>query len=140
MLFFPILTLICVGLCCLSCNRDNSKLFAISIVLVFVFFFTSLCAMKPLNKEFKDIESYTYQSTEKLTKTVTISTESSRLYEKDGNIYKIKSSFKTYAIPFGLEFEQIEIPGKLLDIEYPNQKNIYKEKPVLTDALQEDVE
>ena len=140
MLFFPILTLICVVACFLFCHIDNFKLFVISFILTIVCFLTSLCAIKPLNKEFKDIESYTYQSTENLTKTVTISTESSRLYEKDGNIYKIKSSFKTYAMPFGLEFEQIEIPGKLLDIEYPNQKNIYKEKPVLTDALQEDVE
>lgn len=140
MLFFPILTLICVGLCCLSCNRDNSKLFAISIVLVFVFFFTSLCAMKPLNKEFKDIESYTYQSTGELTKTVTVITENSSLYEKNGNVYKVKSSLRSYIVPFSLEFEQIEIPGKLLDIEYPNQKNIYKEKPALTDVLQEDTE
>ena len=138
MLFFPILTLICVTTCFLFSHIDNFKFFVISFVLTIVCFLTSLYALKPLDKEFKDIESYTYQSTGELTKTVTIITENSSLYEKDGNVYKVKSSLRSYIVPFSLEFEQIEIPGKLLDIEYPNQKNIYKEKPEITDVLKEE--
>lgn len=135
MLMFPILTIIVFALFFVMDRIGKDKLCIACGVLTLIFGLVSFAGFYATPKQYERIDSYTYRANGELTETITISTDSCLLYEKDDEIYvkpidAEKGSWKYYIIPFNDEMIKVKVNGELLNIEYPDARVVqYREAP-----------